>query len=220
MNYHSQMLQLLLGSALLSLLHALIPNHWVPLVTVSRAEGWNRRESLLFSAVVAFAHIAGSIVIGLLLGLVGLTMSASFQASMRLLGPLILAGLGVYFVISGRRHARTCSHAHLHVLGRRENCDKPGSKAPLVLALALSMFFSPCLEIEAYFLNAGVFGWTALLAVAACFMVVTASLILLLVYVALCGIERFHLHFLDHHGRTLTGWVLVIFGAFGLFWEG
>ena len=39
------MIQVLLGSLLLSVIHALIPNHWLPIVAVSKAQQWTRTET-------------------------------------------------------------------------------------------------------------------------------------------------------------------------------
>ena len=40
------MWQLFLGSLLLSLIHATIPNHWLPVVAVGKAEKWTMNETL------------------------------------------------------------------------------------------------------------------------------------------------------------------------------
>jgi nickel/cobalt exporter len=37
---------LLLGSLVLSLLHAAIPNHWLPIVAIGKRAGWSAAEKL------------------------------------------------------------------------------------------------------------------------------------------------------------------------------
>ena len=38
------MLSIIAGTVLLAIVHALIPNHWLPLVAVAKAEGWKQKE--------------------------------------------------------------------------------------------------------------------------------------------------------------------------------
>ncbi len=40
------MVQLLVGSIVLSLVHAAIPNHWLPIIAVGKSERWSRAEIL------------------------------------------------------------------------------------------------------------------------------------------------------------------------------
>ncbi|MFW6198652.1 MAG: metal ABC transporter permease, partial [Acidobacteriota bacterium] len=89
------MAQLLVGTFLLSLMHALVPNHWVPLVAIGRAEGWSRGETLGMTAVAGAAHTASTILIGVGVGLLGYTLSAHYELITRVVAPAILVGLAL-----------------------------------------------------------------------------------------------------------------------------
>ncbi len=39
-------IQVLFGSIALSIVHASIPNHWLPLIAIGRTERWTHRETL------------------------------------------------------------------------------------------------------------------------------------------------------------------------------
>ena len=39
------MIQILTGSILISVLHAIIPNHWLPVLAIGRKEGWSLAET-------------------------------------------------------------------------------------------------------------------------------------------------------------------------------
>ena len=65
------MLSLLAGTFILAFIHALIPNHWLPLVAVARAEHWKRRELNTITLIAAIAHVFGTIALGIVLGLIG-----------------------------------------------------------------------------------------------------------------------------------------------------
>lgn len=41
-----QLTQVLFGALVLSLVHVPMPNHWVPVVMVSKIENWTRGETL------------------------------------------------------------------------------------------------------------------------------------------------------------------------------
>ncbi|MBN8836214.1 MAG: hypothetical protein J0I09_03065 [Sphingobacteriia bacterium] len=43
------MYSIIAGTILLALVHALIPNHWLPLVAVGKAEKWEKSELMLVS---------------------------------------------------------------------------------------------------------------------------------------------------------------------------
>ena len=43
------LLQIFFGSFILSLIHALIPNHWIPLVAIGRTEKWTRNRDSRWS---------------------------------------------------------------------------------------------------------------------------------------------------------------------------
>jgi len=62
------MWQIISGSFLLSIVHAAIPNHWLPLVAVSKSEQWRLSETLTITAITGFAHTLSTIIIGLIIG--------------------------------------------------------------------------------------------------------------------------------------------------------
>ena len=65
------MFSVIVGTILLAAVHALIPNHWLPLVAVARAEQWKPREVTRITLLAALAHVTGTVVLGLILGLIG-----------------------------------------------------------------------------------------------------------------------------------------------------
>ena len=93
------MTQILLGSLLLSAIHALIPNHWIPLVAIGRAEGWRRSETLAVTAITGLAHVTSTILIGIVAGLLGYELSTRYSSLTAIMAPLILIGLGVVNIV-------------------------------------------------------------------------------------------------------------------------
>jgi hypothetical protein len=206
--------QILLGSLLLSAIHALIPNHWIPLVAIGRAEKWRRSETLAITAISGIAHVTSTILIGIVAGLLGHELSTRYAAVTSVVAPVILIGLGVIYLaldVAGRRR-----HHH------RFEVRKPGSKVSrfsLVASLCVGMFFSPCLEIEAYFFTAGTLGWPGIATVSLVYLVVTVTGMVVLVDLGLKGAARIQSHFLEHHEKAVTGLLLVALGVLAYFVE-
>ncbi len=103
------MYEIFLGSLALSLLHAAIPSHWLPLVALGRTQRWSQRELLATTAVVGAAHTLSTILIGILVGLVGYTIAGTHEELLRSVAPAILVLLGLAFVVQGLR-----GHHHHH----------------------------------------------------------------------------------------------------------
>jgi hypothetical protein len=80
------------------------------------------------------------------------------------------------------------------------------------------MFFSPCIEMEAFYLTAGTRGFGGVVLVSVVYGVVTVGGMVLLVDLARKGAARFRTHLLEHHELRLTGTILVILGIASFFW--
>ncbi|WP_204276953.1 hypothetical protein, partial [Escherichia coli] len=64
------MYSIITGTILLGITHALISNHWLPLVAIARAEKWEKYELMLVASITASAHVLGTVIIGFALGMV------------------------------------------------------------------------------------------------------------------------------------------------------
>jgi hypothetical protein len=204
--------QILLGSVLLSAIHAFIPNHWIPLVAIGRSEGWSRSETLTFTGITGLAHVTSTILIGVVAGLLGHELSTRYAALASVVAPAVLIGLGLIYLVlefTGRRH----SHSHFEI----PEPERGVSRFSLVASLSAAMFFSPCIEIEAYYFTAGALGWPGIIAVSLVYLVVTVGGMVVLVDLGLKGAARIQSHFLEHHERAVTGLLLVGLGVLAIF---
>ena len=209
------MIQVIIGSLLLSVVHALIPNHWIPLVALGRTENWSKKETLLITAITGFAHTASTIIIGILVGFLGYELSTRYFSIISVVAPTILIVLGIVYLIadfSGGHH-----HHHGHI--KQRNNSSNISKLSIVASLCVAMFFSPCIEIEVYYFNAGILGWSGIWIVSVIYLVVTVLGMVLLVDLGLRGAKKIRSHFLDHHEKMITGIVLIVLGIVAYFIE-
>jgi putative Mn2+ efflux pump MntP len=204
------MWQLFFGSILLSLVHASIPNHWLPVVALGRAENWTQRETLVVAVISGFAHTLSTVIIGITIGFIGHRLNENYTFISEKVAPALLILLGfIYLVIDRFNH-----HKHTH--GIRSNKIRNRSRWAIIVSLALAMFLSPCLEVEAYYFQAGTAGWQGILMVSTVYVLITVSGMLLLVYLGNKGVHAIRSHFLDHHEKLLSGIVLVFLGIFAL----
>lgn len=205
------MLQLLFGSILLSLVHAVIPNHWLPVVAIGKAEKWSQKETLMVAGISGFAHTLSTVIVGIVIGSIGITLSSNYEVISEKIAPALLIVLGLVYLIIDR--FKNTKHKHDIDAGKVSN----RSKWAIIVSLALAMFLSPCLEIEAYYFQAAAAGWKGILMVSAVYVFITVAGMLLLVYLASKGVRAIHSHFLDHHEKLLSGIVLILLGVFALF---
>src|SRR5690349_2306995 len=98
------MIQILSGSILISLLHAMIPNHWLPILAIGRKEGWSLGETVNVTFLSGFAHVLSTVVIGILLGIIGAELSEDMEQFTRVVAPSILVLTGFYFIRQHYRH--------------------------------------------------------------------------------------------------------------------
>jgi len=196
------MLTLVSGSILLSLLHAIIPNHWLPILAIGRKEHWSLKEILSITAVAGLSHVASTLLIGWTLVFFGWEVSKKFEGITPYIAPAVLIFIGIVFIY---RHHK---HKHFHVADQ----EHQNSKMKMVMTLSFAMFFSPCLEIEAYFLAASAQGvwWTALMSIV--YAVITLSGMLIWVTIAFRGLNKFNWHKLEHKAGIVAGATLIATG--------
>jgi nickel/cobalt transporter (NicO) family protein len=208
------MLQIIIGSLILSFTHALIPNHWFPLVAVSRTEKWSRAESLKVTAITGGMHTVSTIAIGVLIGFIGFKLSSTIEMITSIVAPLLLIILGIIFIIMYivKPHH---SHGHHNELDVLKKSNKK-SKFAIIATLGTLMFFSPCIEIEAYYFTVGQYGWTGILTLSFVYLFVTVVELVILVDFGRKSLEKLNtkLHFIDHYERIIMGSVLIVLGLF------
>lgn len=202
------MTSLLIGSILISLLHAVIPNHWLPVLAIGRKEGWSMAETIRITFIAGMAHVISTVIIGVLLAMIGSELTSLIENFTKIIGPSILILMGLYFL---RQHY---THHHFHL--EKKQIEKK-SKTAIIGALVIAMFLSPCMEIEAYFLLAGSQGWHHLALIAGLYTIITISGMLIWIRIAYKGLLKLNWHQWEHNAGIITGLVLIITGIVSYF---
>ena len=202
------MYSIITGSLVLSLLHAVIPNHWLPVLSIGRKDNWSLREISWVTFLSGIAHAVSTIAIGIALGAMSVQLVNAISHFAHYLAPAILILMGGFFIYQHHRH----KHFHLHNVPK---ATLPKNK--IIAALVVAMFFSPCMEIEAFFLLAGTKGIWAVLMIAVMYLIITVSGMVLWVRLAYKGLLKLNWHSLEHKSGIITGWTLILTGIVSFF---
>jgi nickel/cobalt exporter len=210
------MYEIIIGSLILSITHALIPNHWFPLAAISKTEKWNRKETLLITAISGFAHITSTIIIGIIVGFVGYQLSNKIDIITSTIAPALLFLIGLFYIILNVIKSSHHHHRHIDLEQEEDNEKTKKSKFTIILTLITMMFFSPCIEIEAYYFTAGALGWAGIITLSFIYLVVTVSFMIFLVDLGRRSLDKLseRLNFLDKYERAITGIVLILLSIF------
>ncbi len=200
-------ISIIIGSLVLSVLHALIPNHWLPVLAISRKENWSIAQTTSVTLITGLSHALSTVIIGVVIGLVGLQLADSISGFTHIVAPIILVALGVFYIYQHHRH----KHFHLHPEA------KTVGKRKIIVSLIIAMFFSPCLEIEAYFLMAGAHGWYQVVLLSILYTTVTVVGMVVWVRLTYKGLFKLNWHSLEHNSGIITGVTLVATGILSFF---
>ena len=203
------MFSVLAGTVLLAIVHALIPNHWLPLVAVARAEGWKRSEVTGITFLAALAHVIGTVALGVVLGIIGKELVEDYGNAIYVASSVLLIVFGLIYY--------TVNLPHHHHSGNKDVVAYKRSKRKWMLIFIVMMFLSPCLEVESLFLSAGVYGMGLVTLMSVMYAIVSISGILLLVTLGHRGVNLLPAHFIEHNEKRISGIVLILVGIISFF---
>ncbi|MFS0490018.1 hypothetical protein [Leadbetterella byssophila] len=201
-------MEILTAAIIISLLHALIPNHWLPILAIGKKNKWSIGEVREVTFFTALAHISSTLLIGLGLGWAGNHLTEYVEEITHGIAPLILIVMGLIYIY---RHYK---HRHFHLHGGPIKND---SKKAVIISLSMAMFLSPCMEIEALFLMAGIQSIFLLLLVGMVYTIITLVGMVILVQIAYKGMRKFDSHKMEHNAGIITGVTLVLTGIASYF---
>lgn len=105
---------------MLSVLHAVIPSHWLPILAIGRREKWTLPKVMKITFVSALAHVTSTLAIGGLLALLGATAIDISDYHVSLIGAAILVILGIVYIYRHHRH----KHFHINEDVKRKRSDR------------------------------------------------------------------------------------------------
>lgn len=203
------MFTVIAGTVLLALVHALIPNHWLPLVAVARAEGWKLKEVTSITFLAALAHVLGTVALGFVLGLIGKELQEQYGNAINLASSVLLIAFGlIYYTVNLPHHHHS---TNTDVAGYKR------SRSRWVVIFIVMMFLSPCLEVESLFLSAGAYGMGLVSLLSVIYAIVSITGIMILVRLGHKGTKLLSAHFIEHNEKRISGIVLILVGILSFF---
>ena len=207
--------------------HAILPDHWVPLAVLGRANNYPVRRVARLSGLAGVAHVLVSLVLGGVIIAVGLQLRGTVQsAQSAIVGTvLILTGAGfaaVELSRARRRHGDAdhdhAHHHHDHDHGAADPLasDRRGARRFGAIIVPFGAAASPDLTILPVFLAASAAGTLAAVGALVVFSAVTIGTIVGLTVSASLGGARIRARWLDRWGNAFSAAVLVAIGVFVL----
>jgi hypothetical protein len=203
------MFTIITGTILLALVHALIPNHWLPLVAVARSEGWKKGEVNMITFFAALAHVLGTVALGLILGTIGKELKEEYGHVIMVVSSILLIVFGLIYY--------TVNLPHHHHSSQKDVAGYKRSRGRWILIFIVMMFLSPCLEVESLFLSAGAYGMELVLLISTIYAILSISGIMLLVNLGFKGVNLLSAHFIEHNEKRISGIVLIAVGILSFF---
>lgn len=203
------MYTILFGTITLSILHALIPSHWLPLLAISKSNQWEHKKTLWVIFYMGLAHVLSTILLGFIISFLGIQLNKKNEHLFDVIAPIVLIVMGLFFIY------RHYTHHHFHI---DKNIEKQKlSNIKIITTLVTVMFLSPCLEVESFFLGAAKYGFNNVVLIAAIYAVVSICGMLLWMFIALHGLKKLNWHKIEHNAGLITGFVLILSGILTFF---
>ncbi|MEE9292352.1 MAG: hypothetical protein V3U83_05430 [Acidobacteriota bacterium] len=217
-----------------AIVHALIPDHWLPFVLMARSQNWSNRRTLLLVSLAGFLHVLVSIAVAAIGIGVGAGsarfLAENFGRSLEFLTGVLLVVFGLgYGILAHRREARAHApdaapggdvekggrppHAHGHLLERWFHRALTGG------ALVAIIGISPCALLVPILLAASAQGTVPLVAAGIGFALCTIGTMVLVTFFASRGMSRLQLPFFTRYGDLISGLMIAIAGIAVIFEE-
>jgi len=190
-----------------AVLHASLPNHWLPFVAAARYHKWTTPQLFRFTLMIALAHAATTVGLSVLLGLLGEGVAHLLHENSVKVAGIALLALALVFLISPRLYG----HRHIHH-PECEHCRNGGQVITLA-SLFAALAFSPCEGLLPIFFAAAVkFGWLNALVIAVISSLLTVALILTVVLLATKGWEKLLPKLSEHQERLFASLLTAVLG--------
>lgn len=216
-------LLLVLAAAAVAFLHSVLPDHWVPLAVVGRAQRWSAFRILRVSGLAGAGHVVTSLVLAAVVAVVGLRFQAVIAgAEGRIIGGLLVA-TGVGFVLWGLLRG---DHTHEHHHGYEHHGDdgghfeddrqRPPRSRLAAIVLPFGVAASPDLTILPVAFAAAGLGVPIVVGVLLVFAVVTMGVFMGLTLAGALVGYQIKGKWLERHAYTITAAVLIGVGVLAL----
>lgn len=196
---------LLLSAITVGVLHALAPDHWVPFVSLARAQNWSLRRVTSVTMLAGLGHISSSLLIAMLGIVLGVAVEEVnlWESHRGDVASLLLIGFGLAYMVWGIKN-----------WGRKHSHRMEKARTVSYWTLFALIVFGPCEPLIPLIFASSAFGWGEVFAVFVLFGVSTIAMMLLQVHLALLGVSVVRAHWFEHASDVIAGGVIALTGIF------
>lgn len=201
----SSLTVLALSTLAIGFVHALAPDHWLPFVSIGRAQGWSRNKLVWVTFASGIGHVGSSLLIGALGLFLGFKLTAleAFESQRAEVAGLLLIGFGLAYTLWGIRQAREHRHGTIDP-----------QKQVTIWALMAIFVLGPCEPLIPLLFVSAADGWTAVFLVSGLFTIITLVMMVAQVLLAHEGVGLFRFFQISHHhSHAFAGLVIAISGV-------
>lgn len=200
---------LMVSTAAIALVHTLAPDHWVPFVSIGKAQKWSTGKLVWVTLLSGLGHVGSSIVIGSI-GLVfgfSLTGLEAVESQRAEVAGMLLIGFGLAYAVWGLKQMRTHKH---HDLDSRRTVT--------IWTLVAIFVLGPCEPLIPLMFVSATHGWGAVILVTGIFSLITVAMMLLQALLVYKGIGFLKFVNISHHySHSIAGLVIAATGLMVMF---
>jgi hypothetical protein len=200
---------LAVAAASVGALHALAPDHWLPIAAVSRARSWTMSRTARIALLCGIGHVTVSAALGLIALFSGTSVVQAFGARVGSVAGVLMIGFGVAYALWGARHhimKKLHGHSHAHF----DHVHDPGRTS--VWALFAIYCADPCVAVIPIVFAAAPLSLAATLAIVAIYELSTMATMCALVLASRAGIGAIRGKWVEHYGDSAAGGLIAVTG--------
>jgi hypothetical protein len=190
------------AAAAVGALHALAPDHWLPIAAVSRARGWSLARTARVTFLCGFGHVTVSALLGLIALAAGARVVTAFGEQIASVAGVLMIGFGVAYALWGLR--RLAHHAHAHA------ADMPSRRSTWALFAIYSA--DACVALIPILFAAASLPFIAVIAVIVVYEIATIGTMVALAVASRAGAGFFHGKWIEHYGDAAAGGLIAVTG--------
>jgi len=195
---------LAVAAAAVGALHALAPDHWLPIAAVSRARGWSVRRTARVALLCGFGHVTVSALLGVVALVSGTAVVEAFGARTGAVAGVLLIGFGVCYALWG---LRKLAHAHAH-----KHVDGDPSRTTVWTLFAIYCA-DPCIAVVPIVFAAASLSRAATAAIVVVYELATIATMVALTAVARAGAAQLGGRWVERYGDAAAGGLIAATGV-------
>jgi len=181
----------------MAIVHAMVPDHWLPFVIIGKERNWQRSKVLLMTFFSMLLHTIISVGFGLIAYLAGLKAAKVLGEYMEIIGSILLIIFGTIYGLK----------SHLH----REKIDKDETRSVIMLVIIVG--FSPCILLIPVFFISAPFGLEIAILAIASYSIPTILTALMMSFIGYTGIQYIIRGKLEKNSELLSGMIIAALGV-------